>query len=258
MSQAPSLLSQETSVFLALFQDFLTAHSDPEGGSRLHTLYAEDAPVALDGHLLKKGEADEPRFVAAHREAGIRGIGKLPVFEQVTLLAAHVEADGSRAVGWFQVLESGDGRYVTVAVGIRLAAAQWRVGWCIVASGSHDWSYQQGLLQTLAEYPWMLSDQAVMPRSSLDASYFRLYRQSDVQLSFLPETRFSCHMSGVCCRFDYGIALPPAAQVLIDAIPWEEIRPELKGTRLDVRSDGRLQLKKIMRRAAFWTKKTSA
>ncbi len=243
MIQAPSLLPQGTSVFLTLFQDFLAAHSDPEGGGRLHRLYAEEAPVALEGRLLKKGEADEPRFVAAHREAGIHGIGKLPVFEQVTLLAANVEADGSRAVGWFQVLESGDNRYATVALGVRLAAAQWHVGWCIVASGPHDWSYHQGFLQTLAEYPWMLSDQPVMPRSSLDASYFRLYRQSDVQLSFLPETRFSCHMSGVCCKFDYGIALPIAAQVLIDAIPWEEIRPELKGTQLDVRSDGRLQLK---------------
>ncbi len=140
-------------------------------------------------------------------------------------------------------MESGDDRYTTVAVGGQLAAAQWRIGWCIVTSSFHDWSYRQGLLQTLAEYPWMLSDQPVMPRSSLDASYFRLYRQSDAQLSFLPGTRFSCHMSSVCCKFDYGIVLPVAAQVLIDAIPWEEIRPQLKGTQLAVRDDGRLQLK---------------
>jgi hypothetical protein len=243
MIQEPSLLPQEASVFLTLFQDFLAAHSDPEGGNRLHALYAEEAPVALEGRLLRKGEADGANFAKAHRNAGIQGIGRLPVFERVKLLAANVERNGSRAVGWFGAMESGDDRYATVAFGARLEGGHWRVGWCIVAPALQDWSYHQGFLQTLAEYPWMLSDRPVMPRSSLDASYHRLYRQSDVQLSFLPETHFSCHMSGVCCKFDYGVALPMAAQALIDAIPWEEVRPELKGTRLDVRSDGQLQLK---------------
>ena len=251
MIQEPSLLSQEESGFLTLFQDFLAAHADPEGGNRLHALYAEDAPVALEGRLLRKSEADGAHFAKAHRNAGIHGIGRLPIFDRVKLLAAHVEADGSRAVGWFGAMELGDDRSATVALGARHEAGHWRVGWCIATPALQDRSYRQGLLQTLAEYPWMLSGQPVMPRSSLDASYFRLYRPSNVPLSFLSETRFSCHMSGACCKFDYGVALPMAAQALIDAIPWEEIRPALKGTQLDVRSDGLLQLKETHEACRF-------
>ena len=56
MIQEPSLLSQEESGFLTLFQDFLAAHADPEGGHRLHALYAEEAPVALEGRLLREGK----------------------------------------------------------------------------------------------------------------------------------------------------------------------------------------------------------
>lgn len=243
MIQGPSRFPQEASVFLTLFQDFLAAHADPDGGRRLHALYAEEAPVALEGRLLRRSEADGASVAKAHRHAGIHGIGRLPVFERVELLAADVEADGSCAVGWFGAMEAGDDRYVTVACGVRLETGHWHIGWCVVAPTRQDWSYHQGLLQTLAEYPWMLSDQPVIPRSSLDASYVRLYRQSDVQLSFLPDARFSCHMTGACCKCDYGIALPMAAQALIDAIPWEKVRPELKGTQLAVRSDGQLQLK---------------
>lgn len=236
-------LSEEVAVVLELFQNFLTAHADPDGGHRLHDLYAGEAPVALEGRLLKKSETDRDTFAQAHRRTCIQGIGNLPVFERVDLLAENTEEDKSLVVGWFRTMESGDGQCATVGVGIRRDGGQWRVGWCIVAPEVQNWSYRQGLVQTLAEYPWMLSDQPVRPRSSLDASYCRLFRQSDVHLSFLPESRFSCHMSGACCKFDYHIALPPAAQVLIDAIPWEAIKPALKGTKLEVRADGQLQLK---------------
>ena len=236
-------LPQEVAVVLVLFQEFLAAHADPDGGPLLHDLYADDAPIALGGRLLRKGETDVEAFAQAHRRACMQGMGTLPVFDQVDLLAENVEEDKSAVVGWFRAIESGDGQSATVGLGIRRDGGQWRVGWCTVASDVQTWSYNQGLVQTLAEYPWMLSDQPVLPRSSVDASYYRLFRQSDVHLSFLPESRFSCHMSGGCCKFDYHIALPPAAQVLIDAIPWEDIKPVLKGTKLEVRADGQLQLK---------------
>jgi|CXWL01.1.fsa_nt_gi hypothetical protein len=243
MSQKPVLFPQEAAVVQTLFREFLAVHADPDGGHRLHALYAAEAPVALEGCLFRKGETDREAFARAHRHVCMQGIGGLPVYERVALLADNVEADGSRAVGWFKTVESGDGQHATVALGVRRDGGEWRIGWCIVAPALQNWSYRQGLLQTLAEYPWMLSDQPVLSRSSLDASYRRLFRQSKVQLSFLPESRFSCHMSSACCKFDYSIVLPVAAQVLIDAIPWEEIQPALKGTKLDVRSDGQLQLK---------------
>ncbi len=236
-------LSQETVVVPSLFQEFLAAQADPDGGHRLYDLYAEEAPVAFEGRLLRKGEVDREAFAQAHRDICLQGIGRLPVFESVEIVSDNVEEDGGFAVGWFNARELGDGQLANVALGLRLEGGDWRIGWCLVASVLQHWSYSQGLLQTLAEYPWMLADQPVLPRSSLDASYCRLFRQSAVDLSFLPETRFSCHMSGACCKFDYNIALPPAAQVLIDAIPWEGIKPALKGTKLEVRSDGQLQLK---------------
>lgn len=243
MIQALAPLPQEVAVVLVLFQEFLAAHADPDGGHRLHDLYADEAPVALEGRVLKKCDTDREAVATAHRHACTQGVGRLPVFERVDLLVENLEEDGRLAVGWFRAIESGDGRDATVALGVRREGGYWRIGWCIVAPDVQNWSYRQGLLQTLAEYPWMLSDQPVLPRSFLDASYCRLFRQSDVHLSFLPESRFSCHMSGACCKFDYSIALPPAAQVLIDAIPWEEIQPALKGTKLEVRADGQLQLK---------------
>ena len=110
-------LPQEVAVVLVLFQEFLAAHADPDGGPLLHDLYADDAPVAFEGRLCRKGETDREAFAQAHRHACTRGIGKLPVFERVDLLADNVETDASLAVGWFNVFESGDGRDVPMSAG---------------------------------------------------------------------------------------------------------------------------------------------
>ncbi|MDP3597473.1 MAG: hypothetical protein Q8S75_10815, partial [Nitrospirota bacterium] len=110
-------LPQEVAVVMALFQEFLAAHADPDGGQHLHDLYADDAPVAFDGRLCRKGDTDREAFAQAHRHACTQGIGKLPVFERVDLLAGNVETDASLAVGWFNVFESGDGRAATVGLG---------------------------------------------------------------------------------------------------------------------------------------------
>ena len=243
MTQALTQILEETSGLTQLFQDFLAAYGDPEGGGRLYDFYAEDAPVSLDGRLCRKRDVDRASFAEAHRHVGMDGNARLPVFERIVFLAASGEGAGSRAVGWFEVREAGDHRQVTVACGFLHENGLWRVGWCVVATSKQDWLYQGGLLQTLAEYQWICSDQAVITQGSLDGSYIRLYRQPNVQLFFLPETRFSCHMTGACCKTDYGVVLPGAAQLLIDALPWEDIRPALKGTQLAVRPDGQLQLK---------------
>jgi hypothetical protein len=82
-------------------------------------------------------------------------------------------------------------------------------------------------------------------RALIDASYFRRYRPMPGRFYSLPEARFSCHMSTACCRHDFEISLPLDAQLLIDAMPWSSIAPQLAGTRLPVRSDGKLQLKAL-------------
>ena len=58
-------------------------------------------------------------------------------------------------------------------------------------------------------------------------------------------------MSAVCCKHDYEITLPPEAQMLIDAVPWDRIQPQLSGVRLPVRPDGRLQLKTLNEHCRF-------
>lgn len=244
MSQAVSSPLSELPAFLTLFQDFLAALSNVDGGEMLYALYADEAPVALDGRLLSCCKADKARFTRVHREISVQGAGVLPVFVQAAPLRAHLEADGGRAVVWYRVQELGSDRPVTAALGLRYTTGGWHVGWCLLAPAMRDWSYSEGLLQTLAEYPWMLAGKPALPRCGLDASYFRHFWRPEVRLDTLPGARFSCHMSAACCKHDYDIALPPAAQILIDAIPWERFQPSLKGTQLAVRTDGQLELKK--------------
>ncbi|MGH8323150.1 MAG: hypothetical protein ACRETD_05020, partial [Steroidobacteraceae bacterium] len=53
------------------------------------------------------------------------------------------------------------------------------------------------------------------------------------------------------CRHDFEITLPPEAQLVIDAMPWQTLRPELAGTRLPTRPDGKLQLKALNETCRF-------
>ena len=88
-------------------------------------------------------------------------------------------------------------------------------------------------------------------RVLLDASYFRRHWRPDIRFSTLPDARFSCHMSGACCKHDYEITVPPEAQLLVDSLPWKSVRPELAGTRLRAREDGALQLKELHESCRF-------
>jgi hypothetical protein len=63
----------------------------------------------------------------------MQGIGTLPLFEQVDLLAENVEEDKRAVVGWFRTMELGDGQSAIVGLGIRRDGGQWRVGWCTVS-----------------------------------------------------------------------------------------------------------------------------
>jgi hypothetical protein len=91
----------------------------------------------------------------------------------------------------------------------------------------------------------MLTRDPATARVLLDASFFRQHWRAPVTLRTLPDARFSCQMSTVCCKHDFEIALPPEAQQLIDAMPWQALKPELIGTRLPVRADGTLLLKQL-------------
>jgi hypothetical protein len=120
-----------------------------------------------------------------------------------------------------------------------------------LAARVEPWSYRDGLLHSVADYPWMRTTEPARARALLDASYFRRHWRASVKFSALQDARFSCQMSTDCCKHDFEITLPPEAQLVIDAMPWESVRPELQGTRLAVRPDGKLQLKSINETCRF-------
>ena len=102
MIRSPCLVPQQNSVFLTLFQDFLAAHSDPEGGSRLHRLYAEEAPVALEGRLLKKGEAKDKKRLH-HFQTLIQSLAKVESFSWLEANATPPQA-ATALVGTLELL----------------------------------------------------------------------------------------------------------------------------------------------------------
>lgn len=228
---------------LRLFDDFLLALADPEGGDRLYHFHAQSAAIRCGEGIRPAAEVDPAVFAAMHREISAQGKGLLPAFRRHALLAISDD----EAVAWFQVTEERGNLSVPVAVGF----VGQSIGWCTVSPQVKNWSYQDGLLQSLGNYPWMRNGFPTTPRSILDASFFRYYWRAPLTFQTLPEARFSCMMSTVCCRHDYEITLPREAQMLIDAVQWDRVQPRLTGTQLPVRPDGTLQLKSLNEHCRF-------
>jgi hypothetical protein len=227
----------------SLFDEFLRALCDPDGGSRFHQLHAPSAVIRHGDGMRRAAEVDAGEFAAVHRENSLKGQDSLPIFRRETLL----EQSDDNSVAWFQVSEAHRELSVPVAVGFEGSA----IGWCSVSPQARRWSYRDGLLHSLANYPWMHNGTPVPPRALIDASFFRYYWRQPLTFQTLPDARFSCMMSTVCCKHDYEITLPPEAQMLLDAVPWESVQPRLLGTKLPVRTDGRLQLKTLNEHCRF-------
>jgi hypothetical protein len=237
---------------LEVFVDrFLQALSDPEGGQAFHAMHSPDAPLRHESTLRCARDVDSDGFCQAHRQINISGRGKLPEFIRQTLREAPEIPDASESVAWFEVVEAREPRKLLLAIGLRRQGTEFRAGWCTLAGHLENWSYEDGRLRSLADYPWMRRAEPAMPRSLLDASYFRHHWSAAVAFTTLADTRFGCHMSTACCKHDFEITLPPEAQLLIDAIPWQSVAPRLTGTRLAPRSDGRLQLKSMNETCRF-------
>ncbi|MBS0420967.1 MAG: hypothetical protein JSR66_24865 [Proteobacteria bacterium] len=147
--------------------------------------------------------------------------------------------------------ETRERRRIFTALGIQATGGGPRVGWATLAPKIHDWSYADGYLHSLADYPWMRVSNLPRARALIDASYLRQYWRPPVSFSSLPDARFICQMSTVCCKHDFEIVLPPEAQLLIDAIPWLTLQPRLEDTHLTQRLDGKLQLKALNETCRF-------
>ncbi len=228
-----------------LFRDYLAALGDAHGGAALHRLHTTDAPVRHAQGIGAAGAIDCAEFARNHRDISTEGAQRLPRFGEPSLLEASGSREAVESVCWFEVPETGEERRLVVALGARMSGGEPRIVWCTVADRVESWSFEDGLRQSLADYPWMRKSEPAPARALLDAGYFRRYWRPPILFSSLPDARFSCQMSAACCRHDYAITLPPEAQLLIDAMPWRELNPALTGTRLPQRPDGKLQLKAV-------------
>lgn len=239
-------LSNETAAAVTqLFRRFLEALCDPEGGAELYRMHTADAPVRHAQGIGAAAAIDCLEFARAHRIINVQGAERLPHFSQPALLEAKSGTDPRESVAWFAVRDTREERRGVIAMGTRMTAGTPRIVWCTIADQLEPWSFQDGLLQALADYPWMHRAEPACPRALLDAGYFRRYWRAPVTFSSLPEARFSCQMSTACCKHDYEITLPPEAQLLIDAMPWQSVNPALAGTRLPKGPEGKLLLKSI-------------
>jgi Fe-S-cluster containining protein len=251
VSQAPPDAFLHAPELLALFDQFLIALCDPDAGQALYRMHAADAAVRHADGMRAAADVDPESFSRAHRELSLRGREVLPGFSRPALLHAPLDPGAAETVWWFELTETGQQRSLVAALGVRAQAGAQRIGWCTLAARVEPWCYRDGLLQSLADYPWMRLTEPSPARALLDASYFRRYWRAPVNFSTLPDARFSCQMSTACCKHDFEITLPPEAQLIIDAMPWQTLQPQLSGTRLRLRPDGKLQLKELNETCRF-------
>lgn len=229
---------------LALFAAFLEALCDPEGGKTLHGLHADEAPLRHAEGVGPAVDVEPDEFARRHSDISVEGGERLPRFSDPALVEVTSDPGASGTVAWFQVSEVRQRRRLSVALGARSVAGAPRIVWCTLTGRREQWSFRDGLLQSLADYPWMRATEPAVSRTLLDAAYLRRY-PSPVEFAALPDARFGCRMSTACCKHDFEITVPAEAQLLIDSMPWQTLEPRLAGTRLPLRPDGKLQLKRL-------------
>jgi len=235
----------------SLFEKFLTALGDPEAGEILYELHAPDAIVRCGQGIGPAATIERHTFAMVHRELGSQAPEARPRFSHSKLLRFAADSNLNEAVAWFEITEDRERRSLIAALGIRTIDGAQRIGWATLSSRIEAWSYRDGLLQSLADYAWMRTTVPARARALLEASYFRRHSRPEVKFTTLPDARFQCQMSTVCCKHDFEITLPAEAQLVIDAIPWKTLRPALSETRLPARPDGTLQLKALNESCRF-------
>ena len=225
--------------------------ADPDAGVTLYALHAATAVLRATDGLRAAAAVDAQQFADAHRRIVSADSGSLPHFISAARLNTGPDPAPAPGVFWFECVEALEQRRLIIALGVQSTDAGLRVGWCTLAVRVEQWSFQDGFRKSLADYAWMRKSEPARPRVLLDAGYFRRYRPAPGQFTTLPDARFSCQMSTVCCRNDFEITLAPEAQLVIDAVAWSAAQPPAGGTRLPVRADGRLQLKQASEPCRF-------
>ena len=223
---------------LAIIENLLREHLDSGYRWRDHETHldtlAPGAYVVVGDRAVRKDEATRAEILAAwaaatdlpsfalRRDAG----GRSPVVEW------HLEGpDRGMAIA---ELTWGDDRSQRAAFGLERHDGQsWRVSWSTLIEG-------EGIpvdRQRLAALAEIASLDAVRPlgaaRTLLDLSYLRRHALPRTRLVFLPETRFSCHGSGVCCTHSMTIGIEPNTARFIADLDWQTVDPALEGAFLE-------------------------
>lgn len=228
---------------VSVFRSYLEALQDPSAGNAFHRLHAPEAVLAGTDGACRAADIQLDEFARLHALSD--SAQGLPRFADPVLLHSFDRNESGECVSWLEVQDVREGRTLIAAVGTKTIDGATAIGWAALSTVVRDWTYARGYIQSLADYPWLRPKGLVRPRALIDASYLRLFGRLEASIATLPDARFQCQMSTVCCRHEFEIALPPEAQLLIDAMPWETIRPGLRDTRLPRRPDGKLQLKSL-------------
>lgn len=232
----------------AHFEAFVQALEDPMRGAEIFDALTPDAVVMFNFQAVPVSMVGKEAFaqwimaswtVFGEYHPGAR---RRPAVSAPRLVSLTGEGS-QRVVAWWEATEAVDGQALVIATGYRDDGDGWRLEWLTLAESVADWSYAWGKAQAVADYPYAAANVDVVPRSWLDLAHFRLYGYERPQIETLPESRFTCGMRGTCCTIDYRIVAPGAAQAFIDAVPWEQVRPDLAGTQLPVMPDGQVLIK---------------
>ena len=234
----------------ARFNAFLALLDEPYGGKVLFEHYAAEAQLSFKFELTPAATLGCDTFALGLAAGALMhdeerpGQPRRPVIPHATLIQLTPAAAGRR-VAWYQAREGVDGQPLYIAVGYVLAPDDaWRIGWLTLAAKPADWSYADGQVQALADFPFALNASFAAPRSWLDLAWYRLYGHPRPPLSILPEARFGCGASTACCTKGFTIDVPAGVQAFVDAIPWERHAPHLQGTRLEAIGGRRVRLKR--------------
>lgn len=221
----------------------LAAWNDPTDGLALYDAYAADALLPLRLDVLPRRAIDRREFAYLIAAAARTRGGLTPPIEAPELGATH--QDGDHAVLRVHA------RDLDLLIGCVREPDGWRAGWITLAPEGELPGYGAGLALALAETGVLAGARLYAPRGWLDAAYHRKHLRPAPELVVLPDARFGCQSSTQCCEGGFNIAVPAAAQALLDAVPWEHLAPQLAGTRLEPLPDGTLLLRRAHERCRF-------
>lgn len=229
---------------------------DPEGGAAWHAWLDEEALVVVGGEAVRRAALTPERLAGAHRHA-VLGLGPQGGFpwhhEPLASPSWTPEAGGRVGMAWWALPPPETApqpgaipwpERLELGLGLRWDGQAWRVAFALLAGVvGPGASWAACRTAAWAEYPYLPGQNERCSRDWPEVAFRHRHRPGTPALRFLEGARFGCHFTGTCCRQTWDITAPAEAQVLLDALPWEEVAPELAGIQLPAREDGMLLVK---------------